>query len=338
MKLRRRTSIIVLSFALAIAGFFYLYNQIYFSHGNSEANVMFSIKKGEGNEEIAFNLQKEGLVPNRFYFLIYLSGRNLLGKIYPGDYMLSGDLTIPEIAEIITNPQKVFVKLTFPEGWTAEQIAGRLNENGFDGGAFLELVNNPSEDIVSQFSVLADKPQKASLEGYIFPDTYKFSKDATPEGILKKILSNTENKFDEELREEAKKQGKTVFEILTMASILEREVSTPEDFQIVSGIFWRRIAIGQALQSDATLEYVLKTRDFQHSFEQTRIDSPYNTYINKGLPPGPVSNPGLETISAALRPKKTNYLYFLTDPNNLKNTVYSVTFEEHVKNKQKYGL
>lgn len=338
MKLRRRTSIIVLSLALAIAGLFYLYNQIYFSCGNQESSVMFSVKKGEGSEDIAFNLQKEGLVSNRLFILLYLSGKNLIGKIYPGDYMISGKLTIPEIVEIITNPQKVFAKVTFPEGWTAEQMAARLGENGFDGDAFLELVKNPSEEIISEFSVLSDKPQEASLEGYIFPDTYKFSRDATPEGILKKILCNTELKIEKDLREEAKKQKKTIFEIITMASIVEREVSTPEDFQIVSGIFWRRIAIGQALQSDATLEYVLKTKDFQHSIEQTKTDSPYNTYVYRGLPPGPVSNPGIKAISAALHPKQTKFLYFLTDPNDLKNTVYSVTFEEHVKNKQKYGL
>ena len=115
-------------------------------------------------------------------------------------------------------------------------------------------------------------------------------------------------------------------------------MTTSEDFKIVSGIFWKRIKIGLALQSCATLAYVLGENKEQYSLEDTQIESPYNTYKYKGLPPGPVSNPGLATILAALYPETTDYLYFLTDPNDRKNTVYSKTFEEHNLNKQKYGL
>lgn len=288
--------------------------------------------------QIAENLKKEGLISGKLYFYYYFKINNLLNKIYPGEYLLRKNMTIPEIAVIITNPQKTFITVTFPEGWTAEQMSARLSASGFDGNSFQKLVNNPTEDILSQFLFLKDRPANATLEGYLFPDTYKFAKEATPEGILRKILSNTELKLSESIRTESAKQRKAIFQVLTMASILEREVSTEADFKIVAGIFWNRIAIGQALQSDATLEYVLKTNDFQHSIEQTQTDSPYNTYKYKGLPPGPIGNPGIAAIAAALNPTITDYNYFLTDPNNLKNTVYSKTFEEHVANKLKYGL
>ena len=339
MTLRKKINAAVIVLVLVIiGGFFYVRNQMYFSHGVKTSSEIFNIEKGEGNSVIAANLQKNGFISQKIYFWIYLKSHNLLNKIYPGAYLISGNLTIPEIAAVITNPQKSFVSVTFPEGWTAEQMSERLSAKGFDGKAFLELVKNPPQEITSQFSVFSDKPAKASLEGYLFPDTYNFSKEATPEGILKKILNNTELKITDDIKKETASQKKTIFQILTMASILEEEVSTVEDFKIVSGIFWQRIAIGQALQSDATLEYVLKTNDFQHSVAQTKTDSPYNTYMYKGLPPGPISNPGIDTINAALNPKKTNYNYFLTDPKNKSNTVYSATFQEHVANKLKFGL
>jgi len=338
MTLKQKIGIAIIVLAAAIGGFFYVYNQTYFSHGGKNSSELFNITKGEGNGAIAANLQAKGFISQKIYFWVYLKSHNLLNKIYPGAYLLNGNLTIPEIAAIITNPQKVFVGITFPEGWTAQQMADRLNANGLDGKAFLNLVNNPPKDILSQFSVFSDKPANATLEGYLFPDTYNFSKDATTEGILKKILNNTELKITTDIKKEAVSQKKSIFQILTMASILEKEVSTPEDFKIVSGIFWRRIAIGQPLQSDATLEYVLKTNDFQHSVAQTKIDSPYNTYKYKDLPPGPISNPGIDAIYATLNPEKTSYNYFLTDPKNPGNTVYSATFEQHVANKLKFGL
>jgi UPF0755 protein len=341
MNLRRKISIASIIIVAAVGAFFYVRGQIYFSHGSYPQNKIFEITQGEGNAAIAANLKKEGLISGKIYFYYYIRTHGLLNKFLPGKYELNGNMTIPEIALFLTNQENIlpgYINVTFPEGWTAQQMADRLSANGFDGSAFLDLVNNPTQDILSLFPILTKKPSGATLEGYLFPDTYKFSKNATPEGILKKILNNTELKITPDIREEANNQKKSIFQILTMASILEKEVNTPEDFKIVSGIFWQRIAIGQPLQSDATLEYVLKTNDIQHSVAQTQVDSPYNTYRNKGLPPGPISNPGIETIRAALNPTVTKYNYFLTDPNDPSNTVYAVTFAEHVANKAKYGL
>lgn len=338
MSIRRKISIAIILFLFIIGGLGYVYNQVYFSHGEQGVDVMFNIAKGDGSNVVATNLKKNGLISQKIYFWIYLKRHNLLSKIYPGEYLLNGNLTIPEIVTIITNPQEVFITVTFPEGWSAKQMADRLTAKGFDGAAFLELVNNPSAEILSQFSVLAKKPSGATLEGYLFPDTYKFSKEATPEGILKKILNNTESKITDEIRKQASDQNKSIFQILTMASLLEKEVSTVEDFKIVAGIFWNRIAIGQPLQSCATLAFILGENKKQYSSADTQVKSPYNTYLNKGLPPGPISNPGMNTILAALNPTETEYNYFLTDPENKNNTIYSKTYEEHVANKKKFGL
>jgi len=341
MSLKNKISIAIIFLFAAVGGFFYIYNQIYFSHSSYPQDRIFEIVKGEGNAMIADNLEKEGLVSNKNYFYYYVRTHGFLNKFLPGKYTLNGSMTIPEIALTLTNADNIlpgWVNVTFPEGWTAEQMADRLDANGFDGKAFLALINDPPQDILSQFSFFDGKPANATLEGYLFPDTYKFSKDATPEGIIKKILNNTELKITADIKSQAASQKKTIFQILTMASILEKEVSTVEDFKIVSGIFWQRIAIGQPLQSDATLEYVLKTGAFQHSVAQTQVNSPYNTYKYKGLPPGPISNPGIDTIQAALNPTDTQYNYFLTDPKDPKNTVYAKTYAQHLANKQKFGL
>lgn len=321
--------------AAGVAGFFYLRTQVYFSHGSQEGNSVFKIEKGEGGTMIAENLEKQGIISNKLYFLIYLKTKDLSSQIYPGEYLLNGGMTIPEIVVIITNPEKVYEKVLFKEGWTAKQMAEELKTYGFDGEAFLRLAEKPSQEIIDQFPVLADRPKDAGLEGYLFPDTYYFSREATPEGILKKILNNTETKIDKSLRSEIEKQGKSIFKIITMASIVEREVGNEKDRKVVSGIFWNRLEIGQALQSDATLSYILNDNVDAHSLEQTKIDSPYNTYVNTGLPVGPVSNPGISAIEASVYPEKTNFFYFFTAK---EETIFSKTFEEHVANRNKYGI
>jgi uncharacterized YceG family protein len=166
---------------------------------------------------------------------------------------------------------------------------------------------------------------------------YFFSKKLTSEEIVKKMLNNFDSQLTLELRDEIAKQGKSLEEVVTMASIIEKEVISEKDRKIASGIFWDRIKNGQPLQSCATISYVLGTNKKQYTFEDTRIQSPYNTYLNQGLPPGPICNPGISAIRAAIYPTNTDYNYFLSDPET-GNTVFSKTIEEHNSNKVKYGL
>ena len=168
-------------------GFFYFRSKIYFSHGDKKENVLIEITKGEGKDEIANDLADRGIIGNHLYFLAYFALNRESKAIYPGEYLLNGDLTIPEIVAVITNPKKVYEKVLFKEGWTAKMMAEELTAHGFSGQEFLDMANHPPQDIVSQFKVLQDKPQARSLEGYLFPDTYYFSKEATTEGIMKKI-------------------------------------------------------------------------------------------------------------------------------------------------------
>lgn len=327
--------VLVLTALISLGGIFYLRFKVYNSSGNSNVEKTFEIVKGEGTATIALNLEKDELISGRGYFLYYLKTHNLLDRILPGKYALKGRMTIPEIATLITQKKDDSIKLTFPEGWDSKKIATRLSENGLDGESFLKIVKNP-EELKNRYNFLQDQEIK-TLEGFLFPDTYFFKKDESAENIVAKMLGNFNTQFSVSFREELAKKNISVLDAITMASILEKEVRSDDDRSVVSGIFWNRIKIGQALQSCATLAYVLGENKKQYSYADIQTVSPYNTYLNRGLPPGPISNPGISAIRATIYPADSNYNFFLSDPETGK-TVFSRTFDEHLANKAKYGL
>lgn len=320
--------------------FFYFSLKIKRSHGINTEDKIFVVEKGENVLQVGKKLKEGGFVFSKYGFVYYMWKEDLIHSMVAGKYEIASNLTIAEIAKRISTGEikENVVKLTFPEGWTARQIAERLTANGFNGEDFLRQINSPNRELISQYPFLADLPEQSSLEGYLFPDTYYFAKDATVDDIINKMLKNFDKNLSNDLKEQIQTKKKSVFEIITMASIIETEVPDDADRRIVSGLFWKRIEIGQRLQSDATLAYILGgKRKRQHSIEETQNPSPYNTYRHEGLPPGPISNPGISSIYAAINPENSNYLYFLSDTSTGK-TIFSKTFEEHVANKTKYGL
>lgn len=333
--------LMIFSFAavLAVAGFFYVSYQASSSHGMVTTPVTIRIEKGENVVDIGTKLQDAGVISWRGYFIYYVWKEGLRHDLVAGEYRLSGRLTIPEIVETITKgvvvPQGVTV--VFPEGWDSGKMADRLDANGLPGRAFLGLVKHPEPRWREEFWFLKDLPPGASLEGFLFPDTYTFTFETSAETIVKRMLTNFNSRISDLMRSDASKRGKNFFDIVTLASIVENEVRSGTDRKLVADIFWRRLSVGMPLQSDATVQYVLGEDKVQHSFDETRVDSPYNTYVNKGLPPGPISNPGLESLAATLYPTVNPYYYFLSDTTT-GETVFSVTFDEHKINKEKHGL
>ncbi len=329
--------ILFIIFLILLGGLFYFRNNVYYSRGAENRVIIFEIKKGEGTEKIASSLAEKNIISGKIYFYYYLYTSRLLNKIMPGSYMLNGNLNIPEIAHIITNSEAQAVKITFPEGLMGRDMAEILKKNNFDGEEFLRLANDIPENLRTRYGFL-NNAEIASLEGYLFPDTYFFKKEITAEDILKKMLDNFENRIDAQILSDIEKQNKKLSDIIILASIVEKEVPTQADMKIVAGIFKNRLAIDMPLQSDATLSYILDDKIDSHTIEQTKIISPYNTYINKGLPPGPIANPGMNAILAAVYPQETDYLYFLTAKTGGENkTYYARTFEEHIANKGKAG-
>lgn len=330
-------AIIILLFLLGLA-FYYFDRQASFSHGTGDIPQTFEIKSGEGVKEIAKDLENSQLIKKDLYFNYYIWRTGSREKLQAGKYELRGSMTIPEIVQVLSIGEVVpnEVKITFPEGTSLKDMADILKNKGFDGDNFLNVAKSGAGAKID-YDFLKSKPEKASLEGFLFPDTYIFFKNTSEANIVSRMLLNFDEKLTSQMRDDIKKKNRTIFEIVTMASILEKEVKTPEDMKIASGIFWDRIDAGMPLQSCATIAYVLGKEKKQYSFDDTRTPSPYNTYINKGLPPGPIDNPGLNSIKAAIYPTKTDYNYFLTDPETGK-TIFSTTIEEHEANKAKYGL
>ena len=318
-----------------MGGILYGYNRVYNSQSNNLNKVMFEVEKGEGLLSVAERLDEKELVSGKIFFYYYMKNNGLLNKILPGIYEIGSQLTIPEIAVILTKEIKTSVKITFPEGWNIKQMAERLTKNDLDGAEFLKLANNPKE-FQAEFPFLEDEKIK-SLEGFLFPDTYLFKENIEAKDIIVKLLRNFENKLTDELVQSIESQDRSLFEIITMASLIEKEVVNAEDREIVSGIFWGRIKIGQALQSCATLAYILGVNKKQYTYADTEIVSPYNTYQSRGLPPGPIANPGIAAIFASVNPKYTTYNYFLSDINT-GETVFSEALDEHNMNKVKHGL
>jgi UPF0755 protein len=224
------------------------------------------------------------------------------------------------------------VAITFPEGLTIEQMAERV-DMAFGAGSGEEWLQSLRETKWSDIYVFLPSDE---LEGYLFPDTYRISRSSFPDELTYKLLTNFSEKFSPELRAEIFRQGKTIEEVVILASILEREVRSDEDRALVADLFWRRIAAGMALQADSTVHFIVGSdgSTVYTSDTDRDVDSPYNTYKYRGLPPGPISNPGLSAITAAIYPTPNAYWYFLTDANGAVH--YAQTNEEQNANKYKF--
>lgn len=277
---------------------------------------LVKIEKGWGSGEIGQALKNEKLIKSKWFFVfhVWLTGYN--GHLQAGDYLLNQKMTLFQISKIIASGEIApnYVKTTIPEGWTNEQIEERLIASG----------------VLAQGNKLPKEK-----EGYLFPDTYYFEKNSSVDAVVKKMSDNFLKRIGEGISKDLLVDSSMKLpNAVIMASILEKEIKSDEDRAIVSGIFWKRIKNNYPLESCATIAYILGVEKKQYSYKDTRIKSPYNTYINFGLPPTPINNPGLSAIKAALYPEETDYYFFLSAPDG--TTIYSKTLEEHNTNKAKY--
>lgn len=297
--------------------------------------VPFVIRKGDGVNQISQNLSDAGLIQSMWNFEVYVWMKRLGASLQAGEYEIPKNVTIRELTSILAAGKDATPELniTIIEGWTIADIAAYLEDEGV---VTAQQFTDAATRMQSQqlIPTLADKPESASLEGYLFPDTYRIYRGASSEEIILKMLANFQSKMQDDILRDIERRGLTVYEVVTMASIVEKEVRHPEDLPIVADLFWRRLAAGQRLESDATLNYVLETKTHRLSAVELENPSLYNSYRHDGLPPGPISNPGFRALLATVRPKANSYWYFLTGDDGV--TRYAETFREHVDNKQKY--
>jgi len=297
--------------------FSFVYNFSFKAPRDFPYGSLIEIQKGQNLNEIAEFLENKSVI--RSAFLYKTIARIIAGdeKILHGEYFFDIPVSVFTIAQRTTRGRFGLdpVRITLPEGATIFEIQEILD---------WKLPSFPSEE----FLKLAE-----GKEGYLFPDTYFFLPNVSPEQIIEELSDNFNNKM-ESIREQINNSGHTLEEIIIMASIIEKETITNKDKKIVSGILWKRIEIGMPLQVDATFAYINGKGTFQLSLEDLKIDSPYNTYKYRGLPIGPIANPGLESIMAALEPEESPYFYYLSDMES--NIHYASNFEEHKRNKAKY--
>lgn len=307
----------------------WIYGQLFVSlfQNLDEESTIFTIEQGEGLSSIASNLKNQGFINSRILFSSYIFLKRDQGLLQAGEYSLSPLMSINEIAEKIAKGETSENKITIIEGWNLKNIAEYFEDKEIiQKEDFLNTIDSP-RIFIEEFSYFNDKPTEQGVEGYLFPDTYFVKRTHNAKDIVQMILKNFDKKLTSDLRVEIEKQNKTIFEIITMASLLEKEVRGEEDKKIVSGIFWKRIANKYPLQSCATIAYALGKDKWRYSIEDTKIDSPYNTYQRLGLPIGPICNPGLESIEAAISPEATKFWYYLSTPEG--DTIFSKTFQEH---------
>ncbi len=286
------------------------------------------------------------MIQSEFLFKVYTVLKGKQNQLKAGIYDIWSDKNIPAILDIIVQGSTAKEKITIIEGWNLRNIGWDFENKGmFQAEEIFEVAGFPgvdyseSEDVPEpkdfsdEFTFLKEKPANISLEGYLFPDTYEIERNETVEQIIKRFLQNFDKKT-KDLREEVEKQNKKFFDLLVMASLLEKEVISYEDKQIAAGILWKRLRNGWPLQVDACLTYLTGKGSADLTQEDLDIESPYNTYKYRGLPIGPIANPGLESIKAALYYKDSPYWFYLTTFEG--ETIFSKSLQEHAVNRAKY--
>lgn len=296
-----------------------------------------SIPSGSSSGDIAGILLEQGLIQNELAFRIYVRRYNLGLGFMAGTYRLSPAMSLDEIVAKIQSGETFTetVWFTVPEGLKVTEIADRLEQQGLvNSEEFLSLARQPSELLIERFPFLQeiDHPDiDFKLEGYLFPDTYEVYITADTEQIIAVMLRRLDSIYREE-QQQFNDSGRTLHEILTMASIIEREAVVDHERDIIAGVFYNRLNIGMALESCATVQFALGETKEYLTYQDLEIDSPYNTYRNPGLPPGPIAASGEASILAALYPAETNYFYFNYKYDGTGEHYFSRTLQEHNQN------
>ncbi len=340
--LKRLLSFVIV-IAILIVVFFVLLNiQSSKINDNSFGEKDFVVEPGQGVRVIGTNLYQEGFIRSSFWFNAYVFVKGYRNDFFDGTFTLKTNLSLKDVVKKLREQQQVGeTQIKILEGWNIQEIDDYLVENKvLEKNEFIEYCESIKGNKLLQLSVendwplLREKPDMENLEGFLYPDTYRIYKHATAADIVKKMIDNFHFKFDQELREVVKVQKRNVYDILKLASIVEKEMHGYENRQNVADVFLKRLEVGMALQSDATVNYITKKGTVRPSREDTQIDSPYNSYKYPGLPPTPICSPSIEALRAVIYHTKNPYWYFLTTPAG--EIIYSKNYDEHVNNIYKY--
>jgi UPF0755 protein len=304
--------------------------------GSDPASVIFTIEPGESVGQIAARLQSEGLIRDAQLFRQYLRYAKLDSGVEAGQFTLKKTMTIPQIAQALQTGLRDELTLTIPEGRRLEEVAALVAQQmPISATAFLASARD-AKAWAAQYRVLSDLPAGASLEGYLFPDTYRFPQEVTAPDVIGRMLSNFDRRVTPALRDKLAAQKRTLFQAVTLASIVERESAVAAERPAIASVYFNRLVSGMALDADPTVQYGMASARNQPPWwpqltqqDYRSVKSPYNTYLNPGLPPGPIASPGLSAIQAAVEPAQTVYYFFRASCNRDGTHLFSKTLEEH---------
>lgn len=308
--------------------------------GTDTTPIPFTIQVGENGATIATRLERQGVISDAELFRLLLRYWGVDEHLEAGDYSLRGNMPMSEVVTQLQDGRLLAKTITIREGLRAEEVAHLLAIEGLvDQEEFILLVRDDAFD----YDFLRDRPATApkTLEGFLFPDTYQFSLNISTTALIDTMLQNFDERVTIEMRQQALDNGLTLFEALTLASIVEREAVVADERPIIASVYLNRLRRGIYLEADPTVQYA-KGYDtatnrwwpLLRAEELRTIDSPFNTYIHAGLTPGPICSPGLASLEAVLQPAETSYLFFLARGDG--SHVFAETFEEHLENQEKY--
>lgn len=303
------------------------------SEGNTEL-ISVTIPQGTGTAGIANILKENNLIDSVQVFKLKSKTEGLDGKYKAGAYALSQGMSMDEMMQIIISGNSATTRFTIPEGYDIKRTSEKLaSENLIDPDLFAKQV----ESGVFNYNFLVDAPAgPGRLEGYLFPETYDIFTTANEYDIINRMLSQFDKVFIEDYYSRAKELGLSINEVVTIASLIERETRVDAERGLVSSVIHNRLAIKMPLQIDATVQYALGEQKSRLTYKDLEVDSPYNTYKINGLPPGPICSPGAESIHAALYPEETEYYYYVLKPDLKGAHNFAKTYQEFLKYKDQY--
>ncbi len=304
------------------------------SRGDNKNDCVMIIKEGKSASEIASDMEKRGVIKDSKAFADYLIYKGIDKKIQAGAYRISTQMNAIEIAELIYDDTPEDITFSFLPGWRAEEIAALIPHSGFSFSSedFLEAVNSEIRPEINGSMI-----ELASIEGFMFPGTYDFDRDAGPHEITNQFVERFLTQIPADYFDVSSKRGLNPLEAVTLASIVQKEMVLEEEAGLIASVFLNRMEAGMPLQSDPTVQYAIGYSDDFKTWWKTplgtrdlQIDSPFNTYINPGLPPAPICNPGTEALLGVINPEETDYFYFRMACDGSGRHIFSKTYEQHL--------
>jgi UPF0755 protein len=290
------------------------------------------VKEDMTASEVAQTLYDKGFISSTLWFRAVATATGDASEIKQGEYIIDTTMSVRDILDKMISGKSEAARLVIPEGYTVRQVAKAVAAGGtISESDFLAAANDAS--LLYPY-MNGNKKVTFVTEGFLFPDTYFITKDMTAEDVVQMMLKNFDEHLTSDMKDGIADRNMSIYQFVTLASIVEKEAKYEKDRPVIASVFLNRLQTHMKLQSDASISYAMGSHKAAYSLSETQYDSPYNTYVQEGLPAGPIGNPGMDSMNAVIDAPQTPYLYFVADAQG--HNYFAVTYEEHMKNVQEY--